>query len=97
MLVVKNIGNHFILMLRNHGPVVMGRTIQEMFLMYYMLQRACEVQVKTASLGKPIIVPPEVIETHQRDRDKQLTDDFGKLDFEAWTRKIDSIDPSWRN
>ena len=94
---VRNIGNHMILMLRNHGPVVMGRTIQEMFLMYYMLQRACEVQVKTASMGKPIVVPPEVIETHQRDRDKQLTTDFGKLDFEAWTRKIDTIDRGWRD
>lgn len=94
---VRNVGNHQILMLRNHGPVVMGRTIHEMFLLYYMLQRACEVQVKTASLGAPIVVPPAVIETHQRDRDKQLTDTFGKLDFEAWTRKIDAIDSSWRN
>lgn len=94
---VRNVGNKQILMLRNHGPVVLGRTIHEMFFLYYMLQRACEIQVKTASLGAPIIVPPEVIETHQRDRDKQLTDSFGKLDFEAWTRKIDTIDTSWRN
>lgn len=94
---VRNVGNKQILMLKNHGPVVMGRTIHEMFFLYYMLQRACEIQVKTASLGAPIIVPPEVIEIHQRDRDKQLTDSFGKLDFEAWTRKIDTIDTSWRN
>ena len=94
---VQNAGDHQILMLRNHGPVVMGRTIYEMFLLYYMLQRACEVQVKTAAMGAPIMVPSEVITTHQRDRDKQLTDDFGKLDFEAWTRHIDTIDSSWRN
>jgi ribulose-5-phosphate 4-epimerase/fuculose-1-phosphate aldolase len=93
---VRNVGDHQVLMLRNHGPVVMGRTIHEMFLLYYMLQRACEVQVKTAALGKPILVGAEVIETHQRDRDRQLTDSFGKLDFEAWTRRIDKIDPSWR-
>ena len=94
---VQNAGQHKILMLRNHGPVVMGSTIYEMFLLYYMLQRACEVQVKTAALGRPIVVPAEVIATHQRDRDNQLTDDFGKLDFQAWTRHIDTIDPSWRN
>jgi len=62
-----------------------------------MLQRACEIQVKTAAMGAPIIVPPEVIAVHQRDRDLMLTDDFGKLDFAAWTRHIDKIDPSWRN
>jgi ribulose-5-phosphate 4-epimerase/fuculose-1-phosphate aldolase len=94
---VRNAGNRQILMLRNHGPVVMGRTIHEMFLLYYMLQRACEVQVKTASMGKPIVVPPEVSEAPQRDRDKQLTAEFGKLDFEAWTRKIDAIDRGWRD
>lgn len=94
---VANLGNRQILMLRNHGPVVLGRTLPEMFFLYYMLQRACEIQVKTASLGAPIIVPDEVIGVHQRDRDKQLTDDFGKLDFAAWTRFIDRIDPSWRD
>lgn len=94
---VRNAGNHKILMLRNHGPVVMGQTIPEMFLLYYMLQRACEIQVKTSALGKPIHVAPEVVEVHQRDREKMLTSDFGKLDFEAWKRKIDTLDTSWRD
>jgi ribulose-5-phosphate 4-epimerase/fuculose-1-phosphate aldolase len=94
---VKNIGNRQVLMLRNHGPVLMGKTIYEMFFLYYMFQRACEVQVKSYAMGEPIIVPPEVIEVHQRDRDLMLVDDFGKLDFQAWTRRIDKIDSSWRN
>ncbi len=94
---IEHLGNHRVLMLRNHGPVVMGETIPEMFLKYYMLQRACEIQVKTASLGEAIEVPPEVVEVHQRDRDKMLTTDFGKLDFEAWKRRIDAVDRSWRD
>jgi hypothetical protein len=61
-----------------------------------MLQRACEIQVKTAALGKPIRVPEEVIEVHQRDRDQMLTAGFGVFDFEAWKRKIDTIDRGWR-
>ena len=93
---VQNIGNKRVLMLRNHGPVVMAETLPAMFLSYYMLQRACEIQVKTSALGKPIRVPPEVVEVHQRDRDKMLTAEFGKLDFEAWKRKLDTVDASWR-
>lgn len=93
---ISNLGQNRVLMLRNHGPVVLGETIQEMFFLYYMLQRACEIQVKTNALGNPITVGPEVIEVHQRDRDTMLTKDFGKLDFEAWTRKMDRIDTSWR-
>ena len=93
---LKNLGDKRVLMLRNHGPVVLGATLYEMFLMYYMLQRACEVQVKTAALGKPIHVPAEVVAVHQRDRDEMLTAEFGKLDFEAWKRKLDTVDGSWR-
>jgi ribulose-5-phosphate 4-epimerase/fuculose-1-phosphate aldolase len=93
---VRNVGNKRVLMLRNHGPVVMAETLPAMFLNYYMLQRACEIQVKTSALGRPIHVPPEVVEVHQRDRDKMLTADFGKLDFEAWKRKLDTVDRGWR-
>jgi hypothetical protein len=75
----------------------MAETLPAMFLSYYMLQRACEIQVKTAALGDPIRVSHEVIEVHQRDRDKMLTADFGKLDFEAWKRKLDTIDRGWRD
>jgi len=93
---VENLGGNKVLMLRNHGPVVLGNTLYEMFFLYYMLQRACEVQIKTASLGQPIRVPQDVVAVHQRDRDLMLVKDFGKADFEAWVRKLDTVDRSWR-
>ena len=95
---LKNLGEgRQVLMLRNHGPVVLGRTLPEMFFLYYMLQRACEIQVKTNAAGTPIAVPAEVIAVHQRDRDEvALPGGFGKADFDAWVRKLDSIDGSWR-
>jgi ribulose-5-phosphate 4-epimerase/fuculose-1-phosphate aldolase len=92
-----NLGDKRVLMLRNHGPVVMGRTVAEMFLTYYLLQRACEVQVKTAALGRPVVVPPEVIAVHQRDQaEVQLPGGPGHADLQAWIRKLDSIDTGWR-
>ncbi len=92
-----NLGDKRILMLRNHGPVVLATTLYEMFFTYYMLQRACEIQVKTAALGAPIPVPPQVVAVHQRDRDEVALKEFGKADFEAWVRKLDTLDTSWRN
>ena len=86
-----------VLMLRNHGPVVLGKTLPEMFFLYYMLQRACEIQVKTAALGQPIVVPPEVIAVHQRDRDIVAIAGFGEADFAAWVRKLDRVDRGWRD
>ncbi len=94
---LKNLNGKRILMLRNHGPVVMGRTIPEMFLQAWALQRACEIQVATMSMGRPILVSDDVIAVHQRDLSQaRAPGGPGVADFEAWKRRIDRIDSSWR-
>ena len=94
---VENLGQHQVLMLRNHGPVVMGRTIQEMFLMMWSLQRACEIQVATLGQGEAQIVTQDVVDTHQRDLTEMTSQGgAGMFDFEAWKRRIDKLDDSWR-
>ncbi len=95
---LKNLDDKRILMLRNHGPVVLARTIPEMFFTYWVLQRACEIQVATLAMGKPILVPDDVVAVHQRDaKEIEIPGGTGSADFEAWVRKIDRIDTSWRN
>jgi len=93
-----NLGNKNILMLRNHGPVVMGRTLGEMFIQQWSLQRACEIQLATLSMGQPIHVSDEVIAVHQRDLSQvALPGGPGAADLAAWTRKLDRVDRSWRD
>ncbi len=93
-----NLGKKTILMLKNHGPVVMGRTLGEMFIQQWSLQRACEIQLATLSMGQPIHVPDEVVAVHQRDLGKvALPGGPGAADFAAHIRKIDKIDRSWRD
>lgn len=95
---VRNLADKNILMLRNHGPVVMGRTIPEMFVQMWALQRACEIQVATLSMGQPLHVPHEVVSVHQRDLSQMTAQGgAGLFDFEAWKRKVDRVDSSWRN
>lgn len=94
---VENLGDKSVLMLRNHGPVVMGRTIQEMFVQMWALQRACEIQVATLGMGEPMLVGDEVLAVHQRDI-AQMTGQGGAglFDFEAWKRKATRKDASWQ-
>ncbi|HUQ14128.1 MAG TPA: class II aldolase/adducin family protein [Novosphingobium sp.] len=93
-----NLGNKNILMLRNHGPVVMGRTLGEMFIQQWSLQRACEIQLATLSMGQPIHVADDVIAVHQRDLSQvALPGGPGAADLAAWTRKLDRVDRSWRD
>lgn len=95
---LENLGGKRILLLRNHGPVVLGRSIPEMFVTAWALQRACEIQIAVLSQGDPITVDQNVIDVHQRDLGQaQAPGGPGFADFEAWKRKIDRVDRSWRD
>ncbi len=92
------LGDKRILLLKNHGPVVMGKSLPEAFIKYWALQRACEIQLATTSMGDPIIVPEAVIAVHQRDLHMtQIPGGPGKAEFDAMVRKVDKIDASWRD
>ncbi len=94
---VANLGDKRMLLLRNHGIVAMGRTLPEAFIKHWSLQRACEIQLATLSMGKPLTVPPEVVAVHQRDLFMaQAPGGPGAADFAAMVRLVDRVDTSWR-
>jgi ribulose-5-phosphate 4-epimerase/fuculose-1-phosphate aldolase len=96
---LKNLGNKRIMLLKNHGPVVMGKSLPSAFLTYWVLQRACEHQMETLKMGKPIVVSDDVVAVHQRDQHLQQTSGYapGQMEFDAMIRRIDKIDRSWRD
>ena len=95
---VKSLGDKNILILRNHGLLVGGRSIPEAFQTLWALQRACEVQVATDSTGKsPIPISAEVLEkTAQLLNLQAMGGPAGGLEFDALTRVIAKIDPSYK-
>jgi ribulose-5-phosphate 4-epimerase/fuculose-1-phosphate aldolase len=94
---LKHLGDKRIMMLRNHGPVVMAPTLPAAYLTFWALQRACEIQLATHSMGTPIEVPADVVAVHQRDISQtQIPGGPGAAEFAAMTRIIDKFDSSWR-
>ncbi len=95
---LRNLGNNRILMLKNHGPVVMGRTLPAAFLAYWNLQRACEIQLATMSMGNAVMVSQDVISVHQRDlHEAMIPGGAGQAEFDAMVRLVDKVDTSWRD
>jgi len=56
------LGTGDVLMLRNHGPLVVGKSVRECFSRMYYLERACRMQVATLSQCRDraeIVMPDE--------------------------------------
>ena len=95
---LESLGDKRMMLLRNHGILAMGHTIPEVFVKHWALQRACEIQLATLSMGKPITVPDVVVKVHQRDLGlAQIPGGPGKAEFDAMVRMIDRTDRSWRD
>ncbi len=61
---IRDLGNHKAMILRNHGLLACGRTIPEAFHEIYYLERACQAQVAALSGGAELVFPPEEVRQH---------------------------------
>jgi ribulose-5-phosphate 4-epimerase/fuculose-1-phosphate aldolase len=94
---VKALGNHNIMILRNHGLLVCGNGVADAFRRMLNLQRACEVQLAADASGKPITkVPVEICERAAVQGEAFDPAGYGSRLFTAFLRRIDGIDPSYR-
>jgi len=95
---VDSLGDKNLLILKNHGLLVCGRTIPETFINTWGFQRACEVQMATDSTGKANI--PLTDELGQKSAEllklQMGAMQPGVLEFNAYVRMIDAIDPSYK-
>jgi ribulose-5-phosphate 4-epimerase/fuculose-1-phosphate aldolase len=55
---LKSIGSKQAVILRNHGLLSWGATLPQTFAILWTLQRACEIQLATFSMGGPSQVIP---------------------------------------
>jgi ribulose-5-phosphate 4-epimerase/fuculose-1-phosphate aldolase len=95
--ILASTGDKPVLLLRNHGPVVVGHTLPQAFSLMWLVQRACEVQVASQGLGRLRPIPVPVLEGCVRDS-LNFNPKFGAGQdaFAALQRLIDRQDPSYR-
>lgn len=96
---VQNLGQKNQLILRSHGLLSCGATIEQMFMNLWLLQRACEIQSAVDATGKPCLPISDEIAAKSLELIKIQTSGMpmGELEFAAMVRKIDRIDTSYRD
>ncbi len=96
-----SMGNKPAVILRNHGLLSWGKTLPQAFAVLWTLQRACDIQLATFSMGamggRPIPVSEEVAAKCTRDSFQYPDKGGGDDVFNAMVRQVDRIDKSYLN
>jgi ribulose-5-phosphate 4-epimerase/fuculose-1-phosphate aldolase len=94
---VNNLGDREAMILRNHGLLAVGASIPEAFNNIFRLERACQVQVAALSCNTELFIPPtDILEATSRLYKPGVRRRFGLLEWPALLRRLDAIDPSFR-
>ncbi len=94
---VADLGGNNAMILRNHGLLTTGKSIADAFLMMYLLETACQIQVLAQSTAGELIQVAQPILAGIQAQAEQVTRGLGgDLVWPALLRKLDRIDASFR-
>jgi len=96
-----SLGGNKAMILRNHGLLVVGKTIPETFLRLYRMERACQIQVDAGAAGTLLPIGHNLARSSGQGMDDFSAEvghgSVGNLEFAALLRKLDKIDASYRD
>jgi ribulose-5-phosphate 4-epimerase/fuculose-1-phosphate aldolase len=95
---VRDLGDHVFLMLRNHGLLTVGPTIADAFVAMYTFEATCMIQIRAQAGGELVRVDPRIIEGAMAARGT-VTQGVGPgaLAWPGLLRMLDRSDPSFRS
>jgi ribulose-5-phosphate 4-epimerase/fuculose-1-phosphate aldolase len=95
--IVADLGRYDALILRNHGLLTCGRTIEEAFYNLYYLERSCAAQLAAQAGGADLIqIPDHVAEKAAQTFDNAVASGKPSLHWQAYMRQLDRRDTTYR-
>lgn len=103
---VRDLGDNLALLLRNHGLLTVGESVQQAFLRMYYLEKACDIQLAAQAGGELVIPSDEVCRRTERQFNEpqrplaegELNDpDANDLAWGALLRMLERIAPGYRD
>jgi ribulose-5-phosphate 4-epimerase/fuculose-1-phosphate aldolase len=94
---VADLGTKSAMLLRNHGTLTVGTSVQSAFLNMYFFERACAIQVATLGGNPEIYQPTEAVKALVAQQIKYGGEMIEALMWPPMLRRLDRIDPSYRD
>jgi ribulose-5-phosphate 4-epimerase/fuculose-1-phosphate aldolase len=95
---VADLGTADLMVLRNHGLLVVGPTVPQAFSNIYRAELACKAQLLAMNSGAELVLPAAEIIAHTNHLYRpEVRRPFGVLEWPALLRKLDRTDPGYRD
>ncbi len=93
---VNDLGTKTYLMLRNHGLLTVGKSVPEAFLSMYTFENTCRIQIDAQAGGELVQVDPRILEGLAQVMKTVTAGQGAGIAWPALLRKLDRVDPSYK-
>jgi ribulose-5-phosphate 4-epimerase/fuculose-1-phosphate aldolase len=93
--IAEALGDKHTLLMRNHGPVTVGKSMRDAFMLMRELETACKLQLQQQATGMNFTMPPKAVLDHYAEQRKSHNAGRGSADWPGWLRRLDRIDSSY--
>ena len=94
---ITDLGQGEALILRNHGALVVGRTIGEAFNWMHRIELSCHSQLAAMACNSPLVKPSQpVLEATWNNYQRGTRRPYGLMEWPALLRKLDRLDPTYK-
>ncbi|MDT0593959.1 class II aldolase/adducin family protein [Glaciecola petra] len=95
---VADLGNTNFMILRNHGLLTCADNIADTFLAMFILQRACEIQLKAQATNAPLVpINKQILDGIRAQASEVTKSAGGQLAWPGILRKLDRMCPDFRD
>jgi ribulose-5-phosphate 4-epimerase/fuculose-1-phosphate aldolase len=86
--IVDDMGDKPVLLMRNHGCLIVAKTVQEALFYAYHLEQACKTQCLAMATGAPLVMPDAAVAERAVTDLLTFEEDLGQRDWAAWVRAL---------
>jgi ribulose-5-phosphate 4-epimerase/fuculose-1-phosphate aldolase len=92
----KDLGDRNFLVLRNHGLLVVGKSVPDAFLNMYTFENTCRIQIDAQAGGELVHVNPKILDGLSQVFRTVTAGKGANIAWPALLRKLDRIDPGYK-